>query len=374
MVTLGVGPPGTAKSTLAISTALSIATGERLTGEVVHRTGRIWIHNNEDSLDELYRRIGGTLKYHEIEFDRARENIFVSSGLDERLLVAVKVKDIVERHRAVAEVISSIRRERIIHIVVDPFVSTHRGVSENSNEEIEQVVDAFRAIAHETGCSIDLIHHSSKQTETAGNMNAARGASSLIGAVRMMYTISPMSKKLADDMQLSDDQAARLVRLDHAKGNYSARDTRANWFELESYNIGNGTDLSDDMFYDGDSIAVPKPWVPPTAPNAAQLAQARDAERQDRLEQVRDLVAVTMAADRCKIMDVLPAIEAQFEVKSSAARKLLKEAIPEGTTALARAEGGTYSLSLEHRGPPHPTVIVKKLMRVETQAAAEEAA
>ena len=242
VVTLGVGPPGAAKSTLAILAALSIATGERLSGEVVHRPGRVWIHNNEDSLDELYRRIGGMLKYHDIEFTRVRENIFVTSGLLERLIVAVKEKDVVKMQQAVSEMIASIRREGINHIVVDPFVSTHRGVSENSNEEMEQVINCFRIIAHETGCSIDLIHHASKQTETPGNMNAARGASSLIGAVRMVYTLTPMSKKMAeeinkgltDDMKVSDDQVARLVRLDHAKGNYSPRDTRVSWFELES--------------------------------------------------------------------------------------------------------------------------------------------
>jgi hypothetical protein len=315
VVTLGVGPPGAAKSTLAILTALSIATGEHLTGEGVHRRGRVWIHNNEDSLEELYRRIGGMLKYHDIDFAGVRENVFVTSGLDERLVVAVKEKDIVRRQQAVAEVIASIKQEGIIHIVVDPLVSTHRGVSENSNEEIEQVVDSFRAIAHETGCSIDLIHHSLKPGSKAadalaGDMNAARGASSLIGAVRMVYTVTPMSKKMAeeinrnmaDEMKVSDDQAARLVRLDHAKGNYSPRDTRVSWFELESYNIGNATG-PDDMFSDGDTIAVPKPWAPPAQAHAPKPGQDREAENRARVQRVRDCVAAAMASDRCRLTE-----------------------------------------------------------------------
>jgi peptide/nickel transport system substrate-binding protein len=61
----------------------------------------------------------------------------------------------------------------------------HLGVSENSNEEIEQVIGTIQYIAHETGCSIDLVHHSLKSHSHnsevhAGDMNAARGASSLI--------------------------------------------------------------------------------------------------------------------------------------------------------------------------------------------------
>jgi AAA domain/Primase C terminal 2 (PriCT-2) len=58
-VTLGVAPPGTGKSNFSLLTALSIATGQSLTDEPVHRTGAVWIHNNEDDLDELQRRIGG---------------------------------------------------------------------------------------------------------------------------------------------------------------------------------------------------------------------------------------------------------------------------------------------------------------------------
>jgi hypothetical protein len=44
-VTLGVALPGTGKSNFSILTALSIATGQALTGEPVHRAGPVWIHN-----------------------------------------------------------------------------------------------------------------------------------------------------------------------------------------------------------------------------------------------------------------------------------------------------------------------------------------
>jgi hypothetical protein len=102
-VTLGVAPPGTGKSNFSILTGLSIATGQALTGEPVHRAGPVWIHNNEDSLDELYRRVSGVLKLHQIEFDGIRKNIFATSGLDERLVVALKDQDIVKRTKAVAD-------------------------------------------------------------------------------------------------------------------------------------------------------------------------------------------------------------------------------------------------------------------------------
>lgn len=177
-----------------------------------------------------------------------------------------------------------------------------------------------------------------------------------------------MNKQLPDDMKVSEDQVARLVRLDHAKGNYSPRDTRVSWFELESYNIGNGTESGDDAF-DGDTIAVPKPWVPPA--QAPKAGLDREAEHRDRLQRVRDFVAATMTSGKCKLMEILPALEQQFVVKDSAARKLLKDAIPKGATAPAQANGSQYALTLERdgRGAPHPITIVRTLIRPEAQAA-----
>jgi hypothetical protein len=358
VVTLGVGAPGAGKSNLAILTALSIATSRPLTGEEVRRPGRIWVHNNEDSRDELYRRIGGMLQCHQIGYDSVRENVFVSSGLDERLVVAVKDKDIVKRTIAVAEVIASIKQHGIVHIVIDPLISTHRGVSENSNDEIEQVIETIQHIAHETGCSIDLVHHALKShshnTEVhAGDMNAARGASSLIGAARMVYTLSPMSKDTAEKMNLHPTQAARLVRLDIGKGNYAARDTNIRWFELEPFDIGNGD--SGEIFCESDSIAVPKPWAQPMAhEQPASKDDERAVTRAAKLQRVRDVVAAAMPSERCEISKVRASIEHEFAIKKSAAHDLIKAAIPEGEEVTAEGGGRSCVLTMERQEPSPP--------------------
>jgi hypothetical protein len=373
-VTLGVGAPGAGKSNLAILTALAIATGQPLTGEEVHRTGPVWIHNNEDSLDELHRRIGGMLQSLGINYEQVHKNILVSSGLDERLIVAFKSKDIVKRTEAVADVIAAIKEQGIVHMVIDPLVSTHLGVSENSNEEIEQVMGTIQHIAHETGGSIDLVHHSlkshSQNTEVyAGDMNAARGASSLIGAARMVYTLAPMSEKTREKWKLSAAQAARLVRLDHGKGNYAARDTDIRWFELETFEIGNGDPFgTDGPPVPSDTIAVPKPWNPP----AKQLETSKAVEHVGKLQQVRDVVAGAMSLDRCKLTDLLPAIGQAFNLKSSAARALLMDAIPEAGEVTAEVAEQTYLLKLDRVKPVPPGrlwVVRRRLFDQEAEAA-----
>jgi hypothetical protein len=362
-VTLGVAAPGTGKSNFAILTALSIATGQFLTGEPVYRTGPVWIHNNEDSLDELYRRISGVLSYHRIDFERVRRDIFVTSGLDERLIVAIKANDIVVRSRAVAEMVASIKENGIVHMVVDPFVSTHRGVSENANEEMEQVAEAIRHIAHETGCSIDLIHHSVKShgrdTEShAGDMNAARGASALIGTVRIIYTLSPMNGKTATTLSVPPFLAARLVRLDQGKGNYSVRNPDVKWFELVTVPIGNGAATDDIFLVNGDTVAVAVPWTPTQATPAAP---APDDGAETKRQQVRDIVAAAMQSDRCLVKEVVPAVKKEFGIQKSAARNLVMDAIAAESGAPARAHGAFYVLTLERKepSPPNPILVVR---------------
>jgi hypothetical protein len=161
-VTAGLGAPGVGKSTFSILSGMSIATGRELTGERVNIKGRVWIHNHEDDTDELLRRIAGVCLHYGIDFNDIRDDFLFSSGAVTRLTVAVKDGDNVKVTQAVQDIIDTITEEKIVFMAVDPLVSTHEGVNENSNTEVEKVVDAFRVIARKTGCSIDLVHHTVK--------------------------------------------------------------------------------------------------------------------------------------------------------------------------------------------------------------------
>jgi len=266
-VTGGIGAPGVGKSTFSILSGMAIATGRELTGEKVHLKGRVWIHNHEDDTDELLRRIAGVCLHYNLDFADIRDNFLFSSGAVTRLVVAVKQDDSVKLTQTVQDIIDTIKEENIVFLAVDPLVSTHEGVNENSNTEVERVVDAFRKIARETGCAIDLVHHSLKDhsgdTESrAGDMNAARGAGALVGAVRVAYTLAPMSTKGAEDRGISLALANSLARLDMAKGNYSARSRgQPIWYEMKSVGLGNGDDnLGDDLLcetgQESDTVAV----------------------------------------------------------------------------------------------------------------------
>lgn len=323
-VTGGAGAPGVSKSTFSILSALAIVTGRSdLTGEQVHRQGRVWVHNNEDDEDEILRRLAGMCMHYGIDFEAIRDRFLFSSGVTQRLLVAVKQGDQVHATKAVEEIIATIQDEQVVFMACDPFVSTHAGVSENSNEEIERVISCYRIIAARTGCAIDLVHHTVKNhsgdTEArAGDMNAARGAGAFIGAVRVAYTLSAMSEKTADDTGINQDRAAGLVRLDGAKGNYAPKKRAPQWFELISVSIGNDPDdgLADILGSTADTVGVPVRVdlgdLRGVGPASAGVLPP-EAE-----ETLRAIVAAVGDAGQVKISDAMPRMCVALGVGKSA--------------------------------------------------------
>lgn len=354
-VTGGVGAPGVGKSTFSILTGIAIATGRELTGEKVYISGPVWLHNHEDDEDEMLRRIAGVCLHHGIPFDELRRNFFFSSGAVQRLVVAVKEGDIVKHTNAVLEIIRTIKDMGVVYMAVDPLVSTHDGINENSNSEMEKVVNAFRTIARETGCAIDLVHHTVKNhdgdTESrAGDMNAARGAGAFIGAARISYTLSPMSIKGAQDRGLPLELASNLVRLDNAKGNYAGRKLgQPVWYEMKSVSLGNGDDDLDDLLCDGgqesDTVAVHVVYD-----LNAQIAEsaAEEAEREAvrAISYLGDIVSeFPKGIKRMSQGDLADRLLKRWDLKRTMVQERIKATVPDGTDKATVVElGGTRYL------------------------------
>lgn len=364
-VTGGIGAPGVSKSTLSLVSALAIATGrEDLTGEKVHITGRVWAHNNEDDEAEIERRLAGMCIRYGIDFAAIRSRFFYSSGAIRRLVVAVKEGDRVKATEAVHEMIATIKALDIVFLAADPFVSTHNGVAENSNEEIERVINCFRVIAQQTGCAIDLVHHAVKNhsgnTEArAGDMNAARGASAFIGAIRIAYTLAPMGEETAEKLGIAPERAARLVRMDHAKGNYSARSWEPIWFELTSQDIGNGPQDLVDLDAPSDSVGVPVRFDMKAAVAAASARQQeRKAEEEERRKADEERDAAAWAADVAGVMKenmvsvrhvLIPALTKRWDCVERTAHSRIVTAVPRDGWRRVTVNGASWEVHLHEQ-------------------------
>jgi hypothetical protein len=244
-LTLLVAPAGVGKSTHGVARAVALATGRDITGEPVHEQVKAWVYNTEDDSDELKRRLGAVIQHHAIPFAEIRNRIALNSGADRPLLLARADKSgMVIRLPDVDACIEKIRESEIGVFIVDPFVETHE-VNENSNEQIKVVAAMYREIARATHCAVLLVHHTAKPPQGAsdgyaGNMNAARGASALVGVARVVQTLFGMSDKDAEFYGIAEGERHLFLRLDDAKANLGLVSPEALWFKKIGVDLPNG--------------------------------------------------------------------------------------------------------------------------------------
>jgi hypothetical protein len=255
-INLLVAPGAVGKSVLTIVEAISVATGKDLLGLGKVKQCNVLIINNEDDDDELNRRIDAVCKYYYIDpSTELKERLFVRSGYGERVAVAHEVERIVRPTTQVPMLIDFIKEAQIGMLVFDPFISTHDS-DENQNNQIDKVVDQYKLICKATSVVLRLAHHTKKLGDdvdkSAGNIEIARGASSLKDAARVCHTLTPMSNNSAKSFGISEEERRRIIRIDGAKTNFSVSGGEPKYLYIESVQITNG-----------EWIGVPRPYVLP---------------------------------------------------------------------------------------------------------------
>ena len=237
-----VAPGGTGKSSLAIALGISVASNTDILQLCVSQQANVLILNNEDSTDELQRRIAAIVTQFQICPSSIEDRLFYTSGYEGKFMLS-EMSDSGQKETAFAsDLIKYMLEKEIGLLIVDPFVSTHNA-PENDNTAMDQVMSIYRKIAAKTGAAITLIHHTRKQDtkgSSAGNADIARGASAFKDAVRVVATLTPMSENEAKALTFDDQKRSRHFRLDLAKQNFSPACVSEMWFRMESCLIGNG--------------------------------------------------------------------------------------------------------------------------------------
>jgi hypothetical protein len=254
-VSATVSPGGVGKTTLELIEAIALATARPLLGVPVRERVRVWHYNLEDPRDELMRRVWAICEHFGIPPVELEGWLFLDSGRDCKMIVAEPVDGVVVPAVAAEQVIEQMQRWDISVLQVDPLVKAH-WAEENDNKQIDAVLDVFADIAKRCGAAVDLVHHTRKPPSgfvaTAGDINTARGAGALAGAVRSARTITPMSEKESEAFSIPFDRRGWYIRVDDAKGNMSAPSSEAVWCERHTVELAQG-----------DYVGVLAPWSPP---------------------------------------------------------------------------------------------------------------
>lgn len=247
------------KTALRIVQALAVAIGRALTGEHVFQRCRVLIVSLEDCLDELRRRVRAAMLHHRVTTTDVRGYLFLWTPAG---LKVAEMRD--GSHQVVPgdlerQLRAVITERQIDLLVLDPFVKTHT-VEENDNSAIDAVAIILAAIAEDTNCAVDTLHHAPKAgASEPGDANRARGASAFRDAARLLYTVTAMTDAEREQFGLTDAERRSLIRVDSAKVNIAPPSISARWFRIVGVPLGNGTDL----YPRGDEVPTVELWSPP---------------------------------------------------------------------------------------------------------------
>jgi hypothetical protein len=158
-------------------------------------------------------------------------------------------------------------------IQIDTFVASHTA-AENDNTKIALVARQWAAIAEETKCAVELVHHVRKlgNGATVLTVEDARGASALIAAVRSARVINAMQKEQAEHAGVEDRE--RYFSVIRGKANLAPRDDKTIWRRIVSVPLGNGPSPGLDDF-----VGVVEEWCWPDSFADVTVDKARDVQR-----------------------------------------------------------------------------------------------
>jgi len=98
----------------------------------------------------------------------------------------------------------------------------------------------------------------SLEDDDTENAQRGRGASALVDAGRLCYTLTPMSPEEAKTFGIPEEMRRQHIRLDKAKVNLVPAGAATRWFKLVGVKLDNATAL----YPNGDEIQVAEPWTP----------------------------------------------------------------------------------------------------------------
>jgi hypothetical protein len=256
-ITMLAGPGGVAKSTYWIMVAVALAAGrDDICGFDIPKPGRVAMWNQEDPLDELQRRLCAIMRtfnvsWEDMNDENGEPRLMLGSGVEEPFMLVRKDGNIlIPNHKQVDEAIKSIKADKIDVLILDPLVEMHEA-KENDNVEMRFVLSIARQISVDGNCAVGLAAHTGKHPKAssagfAGDIDAARGASSQSGVIRLGYTL--FSPSLADAKKWKmDDGPRKFVRLDIAKNNLGPSTGEPKWFRRHG------------EYVNGEAIGVLKP-------------------------------------------------------------------------------------------------------------------
>jgi hypothetical protein len=268
-VSATIAPGGAGKTSLNMVEAVAMVTGRNLLGEQPKECCRVWLHNGEDPIDELRRRLGAICKYYDIPHSEWQGKLYMTSGTELPLKVAHGYNDLKIDGELIDIITKEILEKEIDVAMFDPLVTLH-SVAENDNTKMDAVIRIFTRIADVCDCAIDVSHHTRKLPPGANQdhvVDDLRGAVAVRDAVRMLRVLNVMSVSEGSKLGLDEFERLSYFRVDRGKANMLAPARAAIWRKFENVPLPSG-----------DHIGVVTAWAQPEAGSPEARAAELKAE------------------------------------------------------------------------------------------------
>jgi RecA-family ATPase len=268
-----VAPGGTGKSSLVMVESVAMATGRPLLGEEPKERVKVWLHNGEDNMIELKRRLAGICQHYNIPMSELEGWFFYTSGNEVPLRVAQTYREVQLQtdHRLVKQITEAIADNKVDVVTFDPLVTLH-SVPENNPGQMDGVIRIFTRIADTQNCAIDLSHHTRKLPPGSSgedySVDDMRGARAISDAMRAVRILNFMSEGEAETAGLLEVERTTYFRIDRGKANYSPPSKEAVWRKFENVDLPNT-----------DEVGVVVPWTYPGADDASPSPERAEAMR-----------------------------------------------------------------------------------------------
>ena len=249
------GPPGVSKTTLAIHVSIALAAGVPWAGLVAPEAPcRVVLCAIEDDIEELQRRAHAAITLiadHPRDRKRVAENLRIIDLSDCVPLIEVTRDGIGTETQGMSDLRATLEALKPDVVWLDPLVEIHTG-EESAASAMRPVMRALRTLAARLDAHICLLHHETKSGEGTA-LQRARGSGAIGGAIRLLWSLRPMSAEEAQEYGIADDMRDLYLRLETGKSQY-ARRAPNRWLVTEDAELANG-----------DSAHRLVPWTPPSA-------------------------------------------------------------------------------------------------------------
>lgn len=243
-VTLLLAAGSAGKSSVSLAMAAHLALGLPFAGFKARRACKTIIYNGEDDIHEQSRRLTAVCVAYGFDYAEVKKNIMLLSPRQIKLnLVDFDFRKPVRNDALVKHLIEECSDPDVGLLILDPLVKIHK-CEESDNVQMDFVMETLTDIAVAARISVLALHHTTKASTQAadrvGNMDVGRGASAIVNAARIAFTMFNATAQDCEDYGLNDAERHTWVRFDDAKMNLALANDNAVWFRKHAVKLYNG--------------------------------------------------------------------------------------------------------------------------------------